>query len=80
MPGVGGEGKEEDPIWGRSRVALAPAQVLAGQEGGGEAGLLLCFHHNCERQELPLALTRAMAKFPTLRLPNSQECLSRRAP
>lgn len=38
---VGGEEKEEDPHLGRSRVALAPAQVLAGAEGGGEAGLLL---------------------------------------
>ena len=29
MPGVGGEGREEDPIWGRYPVALALAGVLA---------------------------------------------------
>ena len=33
MPRVRDEGREEDPIWGRSQVALAPALVLARAGG-----------------------------------------------
>ena len=72
--------RRRTPFGGGPGLPWLQLRFWLGQEGGGEAGLLLCFHHNCERQELPLALTRAMAKFPTLCLPNSQECLSRRAP
>lgn len=68
------------PFGGGPRLPWLQLWFWPGQEGGGKAGLLLCFHHNCERQELPLALTRAIAKFPTLGLQNSQECLSQRAP
>ena len=68
------------PFGGGPQLPWLQLGFWLGQEGRDEAGLLLCFHHNCERQESPLALTRAMAKFPTLRLQNSQECLSQRAP
>lgn len=74
LEGVSGEGGSH--LGKVPRLCGLRLGLWLQQEGRGEAGLLLCCHHHCERHKSPLAFSRAMAKVPNLHLQNSWGCIT----